>query len=161
MALMLLVAVAMVRDPRAAAEPYDAQEAHNLAIVRACFDAWRDGTGSLFDVLADDATWEITGTSLTAGTYTSKADFMENVITPFNARMSERLIPMVRDIYADGDTVIGFFDAEGTARDGVPYRNTYSWFLKMHEGKVVHARAFFDSITFDDLWRRVAPTPSP
>jgi len=26
----------------------------------------------------------------------------------------------VRQIYADGDTLIGFFGAEGTARDGKP-----------------------------------------
>jgi ketosteroid isomerase-like protein len=73
--------------------------------------------------------------------------------------MSGRLIPTIRDIYADGDTVIVFFDAEGTARDDVPYRNTYSWFLQLRDGQIVKASAFFDSIAFNDLWRRVAPTP--
>jgi uncharacterized protein len=143
----------------ATATSYSEEERRNLASVQQGFDSWRDGTGSPYDVLAEDATWEITGKSDAARVYTSKEDFLANVIRPFNARMSGRLIPTIRDIYADGDTVIVFFDAEGTARDDVPYRNTYSWFLQLRDGQIVKASAFFDSIAFNDLWRRVAPTP--
>ena len=131
----------------------------NLATVQAGFDAWRDGTGSIYDRLADDATWEVTGTSVAARVYTSKEDFMANVIRPFNARMASPLRPAVRTMYADGDAVIVLFDAEGTARDGVPYRNTYSWYLTLRDDRIVKATAFFDSITFDDFWRRVTPAP--
>ena len=83
---------------------------------------------------------------------------MREVIRPFNARMSVGLKPAIRNIYADGDTVIVFFDASGTARDGKPYANTYAWFLDMRDGKVVKASAFFDSIEFNDLWSRVQPS---
>ncbi|TFV56118.1 nuclear transport factor 2 family protein [Mycobacterium sp. PS03-16] len=139
------------------ATTHDDLEARNLATVQRGFQAWTDGTGSPYDVLADDATWEITGNSLAARTYTGKEDFLANVIRPFNARMSQRLTPTVRDMYADGDTVVAVFDAEGTATDGVPYRNTYSWILQLADDRIVRATAFFDSIAFDDLWRRVAP----
>lgn len=141
----------------ASAQPYDSTESANLATVRSGFDAWANGTGSPYDALAENVRWEIVGNSVASRTYTSKADFIDNVIAPFNARMSQRLVPTVRDIYADGDTVVVFFDAEGTARDGVPYRNTYSWFLTLRDGQIVKASAFFDSIAFNDLWRRVAP----
>ncbi len=141
----------------ASAETYDATEVRNLEIVRAGLDAWRDGTGSPYDALADDATWEITGNSLASRTYTSKEDFLANVIRPFNARMASPLKPTVRDLYADGDTVVAFFDAEGTARDGLPYRNTYAWFLTLRDEKIVKASAFFDAIAFNDLWQRVSP----
>jgi ketosteroid isomerase-like protein len=87
--------------------------------------------------------------------YTGKEDFMANVIRPFNARMSTPLRPKNRDIYADGDTVIVFFDAEGTARDGVPCHNTYAWFLTLRDNRIVKASAFFDSIAFNDFWQRV------
>jgi ketosteroid isomerase-like protein len=49
------------------------------------------------------------------------------------------------------------FDAEATARDGLPYRNTYSWYLRMRDGKVVSATAFFDTREFDEFWTRVSP----
>lgn len=155
-ALMGLFALPM---DTAAAQPQSEREARNLAIVRSGFDAWRNGTGSPYDALADDATWEIAGNSAAARVYTSKEDFLANVIRPFNARMSARLIPTVRDTYTDGDTVIVFFDAQGTARDGLPYRNTYAWFLTMRDDKIVKASAFYDSTAFDDLWHRVTPAP--
>lgn len=79
------------------------------------------------------------------------------MIRPFNARTSVGLRPAIRNIYADGDTVIVFFDASGTARDGKPYANTYAWFLTMRDGKVVKTFAFFDSIVFNDFWQRVRP----
>jgi len=140
----------------ASAESPDEVEARNLDVVRAGLDAWRDGTGSPYDALADDATWEITGNSLASRVYTSKEDFLSHVIRPFNARMSAPLVPTVRDLYADGDTVVAYFDAEGTARDGLPYRNTYAWFLTMRDNRIVKASAFFDSIAFNDLWTRVS-----
>jgi ketosteroid isomerase-like protein len=73
--------------------------------------------------------------------------------------MSTRLVPTIRNVYADGDTVIVFFDAAGTARDGKPYRNTYAWFLDLRDDKIVNASAFFDSIAFNEFWQRVMPAP--
>lgn len=133
------------------------EEARNRTLIQRAFDAWRNGTGGPYDLLAEDARWTITGNSAAAKTYTSREVFMSEVIRPFNARMQSRLIPTVRSLYAEGDTVIAFFDAEGTARDGQPYRNTYAWFLEIQDGKIVRANAFFDSIAFDAFWIRVKP----
>lgn len=132
-------------------------EQRNRELVARSFEAWRDGTGSPYDLLAEDAAWTITGNSLAAKLYPDKEAFMREVIRPFNARMGSRLVPTVRRLYAEGDTVIAFFDAKGTARDGEPYVNTYAWILEMKDGRIVKAHAFFDSIVFDALWRRVSP----
>lgn len=129
----------------------------NKALVAEKFAAWTAGTGSPYDLLADEATWTITGNSLASKTYDSREAFLSGVIRPFNARMSVGLKPTIRKIYAEDDTVIIFFDAAGTARDGQPYANTYAWFLRLANGKVVSGSAFFDSIAFNDLWQRVSP----
>jgi ketosteroid isomerase-like protein len=55
--------------------------------------------------------------------------------------------------------VIALFDASAVAKDGKPYRNTYSWYMRMSEGHIVEVTAFFDSVEFNDLWQRVSPTP--
>ena len=86
-------------------------ETRNKQAVQDGFDAWRNGTGSPFDLLAADAKWTIVGNAPVSRTYNSKQEFMDVVIKPFNARMSRSLIPTVRRIYADGDTVIALFDA--------------------------------------------------
>jgi ketosteroid isomerase-like protein len=130
---------------------------HNKALVQDRFDAWAAGTGSPFELLADDASWTITGNSDAAGTYPGREAFLRDVIRPFNARMAEGLKPNIRSLHADGDTVVIFFDAAGVARDGRPYVNTYAWFFDMRDGLIVRAAAFFDAIAFNDLWRRISP----
>ena len=130
-------------------------EEKNRRTVQTAFDNWRRAAGSPFDLLASDAKWTITGTSTVSGTYHSRRDFMDQVTIPFNSRLSTPLVPTVRGIYADGDTVIVLWDGAAMARDGKSYANTYSWYLKMHDGKIVSAIAVYDSIPFDDLWKRV------
>lgn len=135
-------------------------ETANKQLVEAKFEAWASGTGSPYELLADDAQWTITGRSFASKTYPSREDFLREVIRPFNARMSVGLKPAIRSIHAEGDMVIILFDAKGTARDGLPYENTYAWFLEIHDGKVTKATAFFDSVTFNDFWTRVQPAQS-
>jgi ketosteroid isomerase-like protein len=98
----------------------------------------------------------IVGSSPLSKTYTRQA-FRDEVIHPFNARMATPLVPAVRGIYADGDVVITLFDAAATARDGVPYTNTYTWYFRMQDGKAVKTIAFFDTREFDAFWNRVSP----
>ena len=129
-----------------------ADEASNKATVQKAFDAWAAGTGSPYDLLADNVRWTITGNSAASKSYGSRDAFINEVIKPFNARMSVGLKPTIRNMYADGDTVIVFFDAAGTAKDGQPYKNTYAWFLELDGGKITKASAFFDSIAFNKLW---------
>lgn len=129
-----------------------ADETANKATVQKAFDAWAAGTGSPYDLLADNVTWTITGNSAASKAYGSRDAFINEVIKPFNARMSVGLKPTIRNMYADGDTVIVFFDAAGMAKDGQRYKNTYAWFLDLDGGKIVKASAFFDSIAFDKLW---------
>jgi len=129
----------------------------NRATIARAMDAWAAGTGGPYDLLADDAVWTISGNSLASKTYPSKEAFMSEVIRPFNARMSERLIPSVHALYAEGETVVAHFDAQGTARDGKPYNNSYAWILTLRDGRIVRAFAFFDAHAFDDFWTRVSP----
>jgi len=136
-------------------------EAKNRDLVIKSFDAWRNGTGSPYDLLADDATWTIVGRSDASGTYVGREAFLRDVIRPFNARMRQGLRPTVRKLYTDGEGVVIFFDASGVARDGTPYANTYAWLWEMRDGKVVNAHAFFDSLAFNVLWRGVKPGSSP
>ena len=154
---LLLFFTTPLQETIVMAQSKDDMPARNKALVEDRFNAWRNGTGNPFELLADEASWTIVGRSAASKTYSSKEEFLREVIRPFNARMKDGLKPAIRNIYADGNTVIIFFDAAATARDGKPYTNTYAWFLEMRDGRVVKASAFYDSIEFNDLWTRVAP----
>jgi ketosteroid isomerase-like protein len=146
-------------DDTAPQKTHTQEEARNLALVGESFEKWKKGTGGPFDLLAPEAPWTIVGNSVVSKTYPNKTAFMDKVILPFNARMSSPLVPQVRGLYADGSMIVALFDATATVRDGKPYRNTYSWFMRMNQGRIVEVTAFFDSIEFNDFWARVAPAP--
>ena len=55
--------------------------------------------------------------------------------------------------------IIIFFDAAAIAKDGIPYRNTYTWYFQMKNDKVIRVVAFFDTRDFDEFWTRVSPQP--
>jgi uncharacterized protein len=140
-------------------EQASAPQVSNKALVQASFERWKNGTGGPFELLAPNVEWTIVGSSPLSRTYQSKQEFLDKVIGPFNARMAKPLVPTIRGLYADDDMVIIFFDAEATAKDGIPYRNTYTWYFQMKAGQVIKATAFFDTREFDEFWSRVSPTP--
>ena len=132
----------------------------NRQIIRAAFDAWQAGTAAITGVFAPQMVWRIEGHSLAAKEYADTQQFIDEVLAPFGARFSssQPFRPTtIRSVHADGDTVIVVWDGRGIANDGQPYENSYAWFMRMRDGKVVDGTAFFDSISFNDLWTRVAP----
>ena len=132
----------------------------NRDIIRRAFDAWRQGTGAITDVFAPDMVWRIEGHSAASKEYRSKQQFIDEVLAPFGARfsVSEPFRPVrIRGVYADDDSVIVIWDGRGIASDGQPYENSYAWVMKLVDGKVTDGTAFYDSISFNDLWARVQP----
>jgi hypothetical protein len=59
----------------------------------------------------------------------------------------------IRSVHADGDVVV--WDGRGVANDGKAYANSYAWIMEMRDGRVVDGTAFYDSLSFNDLWTRV------
>jgi len=106
-------------------------------------------------------TWKIEGHSAASKQYENKQQFIDEVLGPFGARFvsGEPFRPHeIRSIHADGDTVIVLWDGRGVANDGIPYENSYAWFMTLKDGLVVDGTAFYDSISFNELWARVQPT---
>ena len=111
-------------------------------------------------MFAPELVWRIEGHSLASKEYGSRQQFIDEVLAPFGARFrpSAPFRPItIRSVYADGDTVIVCWDGRGIANDGQPYQNSYAWFMKLRDGKVIDGTAFYDSISFNDLWTRVQP----
>ena len=103
----------------------------NKQLIQKGFDQWTNGSASFFDLLADDVTWTITGNSPIAKTYNSRQQFLDEAITPINERLSERIVPTLRALYADGDMVIALWDGKAIAKDAT--------FLAIRSGDVAHS----------------------
>lgn len=109
----------------------------------------------MFDLLADDMTWEITGASRFAGKYSGKQNFLDTVIAPISACLSQPIRPTVRSMVAAGDTVVVLWDGHAIATDLAPYDNTYCWQMRLSDGRITEVTAFFDSLLLEDLLTRV------
>ncbi|ACU61810.1 nuclear transport factor 2 family protein [Chitinophaga pinensis] len=127
----------------------------NKEIVRKGFERWTRSEGSFFDLLAANVVWTITGNSPVSKTYTSKQAFIAEVIDPLNERFSKKITPELKGIFAEDDMVIALWHGTAVAKDGRPYDNMYSWYMKMEQGKIIEVVAFFDTIEFTDIWNRI------
>jgi uncharacterized protein len=77
-------------------------------------------------------------------------------------RPTDPLCPVnPRRISADGDTVIALWDGRGTTIKNTTYENTYPWFMTMRDDPVIDGTAFYDSISFNELWSSVTPLDTP
>ena len=132
----------------------------NRQTIRQAFNAWQQGTGPITEVFAPELVWRIEGHSLASKEYGSRQQFIDEVLTPFGARFrpAAPFRPIrIRSVHADGDTVIVCWDGRGIANNGQPHQNSYAWFMTLRDGKVIDGTAFYDSISFNDLWTRVQP----
>ena len=118
----------------------------NTARVRAAFDAWRAGTGGVFDLLHQDVVWTVAGSSPVSGAYRSKRDFLDRAVAPITARLATPIVPELEHLVAQGDTVVAVW--RGTARtlDGGTYANHYAWHMVFDgDGRIVRVVAFLDT----------------
>jgi uncharacterized protein (TIGR02246 family) len=94
-----------------------------------------------------DATWSLRGDLPVAGTWTGP----EEIIDGFLAAMVDRLdtgkplTQEVREIVADGDTVVAEWTSRATTRDGHPYENDYAVVFVVRDGSIAAVREYFDT----------------
>jgi ketosteroid isomerase-like protein len=141
-ALMVFVQVSTANTEAASA---------NAAQVAQAFEAWKQGRGSVFDLLAEDAVWTVAGVSPVSGTYQSRGELIARAVDPIHAQLSTPITPVLRHVVAQGDQVVVLWDGTATARDGSLYENHYAWHLQMRDGRIVRVIAFLDTWRLNEL----------
>jgi ketosteroid isomerase-like protein len=130
----------------------------NRSTMTAAFLGWRDSGLPIAETFAPEMTWRIVGHSAASRSYADKAAFVEEVLTPFARRFStsDPFRPVsIEGVHADGDVVVVRWEGRGTTVIDTVYENSYAWFMRMAGGKVVDGVAFYDSISFNELWTSV------
>lgn len=140
----------------AGAETVDDQPgvaARNKELVRSAFELQVGGPDTFYSILAEDVQWTIA--SVEPSTYTSREQFFTEGSAPILDRLTGPIQATVRNLYADGDTVVAWWDGTATARDGVPYVNSYCWIMQIRDEQVTDVVAFLDLVAIADLVDRV------
>jgi ketosteroid isomerase-like protein len=116
-------------------------EAENKHAVQAGFEASRNGTGSVFDLLAPGATWTIVSDSSASKTFASHQEILDSIVRPFNAWLARRK-PAVHGLDAIDDLVLVIFDVQGVNCNGASDRDSCSWCMQMRDGQIVGGISF-------------------
>lgn len=129
----------------------ETNEPSNKEIILQAFNDWQQGHGNFFDLLSENITWTIVGSSPVSGTYHSKEELIEHSVKPINARLATSITPYVRHISAEGDSVTVFWEGSATTHDGNHYDNTYAWHMFMENGEIKEVTAFLDTWQLTEL----------
>lgn len=120
--------------------------AENKQIVLAAYDALAAGDAAgYFAAMHDDVVMTYVGSYSMAGTYHGKADFTARFVPRLREVLKGAIRMQVTDAVAEGDTVVVEARGEAHTRDGRPYNNNYTIWLKLKDGKIVALREYMDT----------------
>lgn len=120
--------------------------AENRQAVRDAFSHWEHGDSRpFFDLVADDVSWTVIGSTAISGTFEGKRAFLAEAAGKLTGRFATPLVANVIDVSADGDKVFLQWEGSATSTTGQPYNQTYCWVLTMKEGRVAVAVAYLDT----------------
>ena len=124
----------------------------NKALVRAAFAPWEEGDSDpFFDLIADDVSWTVIGTTAASGVFDSKAALIDGAFGPLQARLDGPLLTRLVEVAADGDRVFLRFESRGRGANGLAYEQVYCWAMTMSEGRITEITAYLDT----DLLARI------
>jgi len=124
----------------------------NKHSVRKAFRPWEQGdSGPFFDLIADDVTWTVIGSTPASGVFHSKQELVDRAFGPLLQRLDGSLKTRFIDVAADGDKVFLRFESSGVAKTGLHYDQVYCFAMVMREGRIVEIDAYVDT----DLLARI------
>ena len=127
-------------------------EQENKDLVCEAFRPWEQGdSGPLFDLIADDVTWTVIGTTPASGVFHSKQALIDQTFGPLLGLLDGPLKARFVDVAADGDKVFLRFESSGIAKTGLHYDQTYCWAMVMRGGRITEIVAYLDT----DLLARI------
>ncbi len=122
------------------------QTERNRATITSIFDAMARGETRPFgDVMAEDFTWRMSGSTAWSGTYTGKADVQQRLLKSLREQFATQYKSTPSRILADGDYVVVETRGDVVTRAGKPYNNTYCFVIRMRDDKMVELTEYFDT----------------
>src|SRR3954471_17530215 len=107
----------------------------NGKLIADAFAAWEHGDfGPFFEIVADDVTWTVIGSTGISGTYQGKQAFLHGAVGPIHDALRGPIDARVQNVFEDGDHVILQWTGRSTMRSGQPYDQVYCWVMRLAGG---------------------------
>ena len=101
--------------------------------------------------IAEIVQWIITGSSVLAGVYTSRTDFINSAISRLKFSLDGGIQWRINNVIIEGSFVVLEMTSKAVAKNGQPYNNQYVWILEF-DGEIFHkVRVYFDDVLVDKI----------
>ncbi len=118
----------------------------NKQVVRDAFRPWEQGDSRpFFDLVADDVTWTVIGSTPASGVFRSKKAVVDQAFRPLLERLDGPLQTRFIDVAAEGDKVFLRFKSAGVAKTGLHYDQVYCFAMVMRDGRITEIVAYLDT----------------
>ena len=125
----------------------------NAERVRHAFTHWEGGSSrEFFEMVADDVTWRVIGTTAISGTFSGKASFVAGAAGKLLVRLAGPLQATIVAVHDVGDTVVLQWEGRSHGRNGRPYEQTYCWVLGFEGGLIRNVIAYLDTALVADMF---------
>ena len=130
----------------------------NKSLLQDAFLRLAEGDGrGLIDLMADEFTWEITGTTAWSRAYRGRETVRRDLFGPLFAQFAGRYRNRATRFVAEGDVVVVECRGEVTTQRGDSYDNTYCYVCRFVEGRLVELTEYLDTALVE---RVLLPPPS-
>jgi ketosteroid isomerase-like protein len=120
--------------------------ADNKRAMQAAFDELAQGNGRPFvDLMSDDFTWTITGTTAWSRPYRGKQAVRKELLEPLFASFATQYTNRALRIIAEDDFVVVECRGNVTTKSGKAYNNEYCYVIRFADGKMRELTEYFDT----------------
>jgi ketosteroid isomerase-like protein len=120
--------------------------ADNKQAMQAAFDELATGNGRPFvELMADDFTWTITGTTAWSRAYRGKEAVRKELLDPLFAKFATRYTNRALRMIAEDDYVVVECRGNVTTKSGKAYNNQYCYVIRFANGKMRELTEYFDT----------------
>ncbi|HEX6245424.1 MAG TPA: nuclear transport factor 2 family protein [Polyangiales bacterium] len=117
--------------------------------ILAAFEQLRTGDSQPFlDLLADDVSWTVQGSTRWSGTYAGKAQVLDGLLRPVMKLLKAPNRTFVERIVAEGDLLAVELRGENITKSDKPYHNRYCWICRMEGGQIRALTEYADTELF-------------
>jgi uncharacterized protein len=131
--------------------------AENKQLMQRVFAELEKGNGRPFmDALADDARWNVIGSSPWSGTYDGKQAIVDQLMRPLFGQFAGEYTASASRVIAEDDVVVVEARGQATTKSGRPYNQTYCYVFQLRDGHVHELTEYIDT----DLVNQVLDGPA-
>jgi uncharacterized protein len=118
----------------------------NKALIRSSFAALSRGNAQAFlENIADNVRYTIIGNTKYSGTFNSKKEVVEKLLTPLGQELEGGITISPDNLIAEGDIVVMQGHGMAKAKNGKSYNNTYCHVFRIANSKIHEITEYLDT----------------